>query len=287
MFPGMTDSAQHLRSAVKAFIERHELSPTRVGRLLFGNPSFVRVLLGGRMPRLDTADRLLDFIGLEPIGPPFRREVEAYLAVTRAKATAVSEAAVKNRAFIRRLRNGSSPHLKTVDRMRAWIRRNASTEEWRMIEAAVREERRNDRAEAGYAVPPASDENRREAKEAKPLYWSTRELAPMLRRSQRTAVFRVNALAGSERHGASSSIGRARYRAELVTDDAARLRERLETTTGERIAALEAIAPEGPERELPMPQTKASRGRRPSAGMRLHRHPYRQWHFLNDQTAFP
>ena len=186
MFPGMTDSAQHLRSAVKAFIERHELSPTRVGRLLFGNPSFVRVLLGGRMPRLDTADRLLDFIGLEPIGPPFRREVEAYLAVTRAKATAVSEAAVKNRAFIRRLRNGSSPHLKTVDRMRAWIRRNASAEEWRMIEAAVREEPRNDRAEGGDAVPPASDENRREAKEAKPLYWSTRELAPMLRRSQST-----------------------------------------------------------------------------------------------------
>ncbi len=42
-------------------------------------------------------------------------------------------------------------------------------------------------------------------------------------------------------------ISRARYRAELVTDDAARLRERLETTTGERIAALEAIVPNQPE----------------------------------------
>ena len=42
-------------------------------------------------------------------------------------------------------------------------------------------------------------------------------------------------------------ISRARHRAELVTDDAARLRERLETTTGERIAALEAIAPKEPE----------------------------------------
>ena len=41
-------------------------------------------------------------------------------------------------------------------------------------------------------------------------------------------------------------ISRARYRAELVTDDAARLRERLEATTGERIAALEAIAPAMP-----------------------------------------
>ena len=38
-------------------------------------------------------------------------------------------------------------------------------------------------------------------------------------------------------------ISRARYRAELVTDDAVRLRERLEATTGERIAALEAVVP--------------------------------------------
>ena len=47
-------------------------------------------------------------------------------------------------------------------------------------------------------------------------------------------------------------ISRARYRAELVTDDTLRLRERLEATTGERISALEAIAPgqrDVPEKE--------------------------------------
>ena len=44
-------------------------------------------------------------------------------------------------------------------------------------------------------------------------------------------------------------ISRARDRAELVTDDAERLRERLETATGERISALEGIAP--PPREAP------------------------------------
>ena len=38
-------------------------------------------------------------------------------------------------------------------------------------------------------------------------------------------------------------ISRARDRAELVTDDVVRLRERLEATTGERIAALEAVTP--------------------------------------------
>ena len=37
-------------------------------------------------------------------------------------------------------------------------------------------------------------------------------------------------------------ISRARYRAELVTDDAVQLREQLEATTGERISALEGIA---------------------------------------------
>ena len=42
-------------------------------------------------------------------------------------------------------------------------------------------------------------------------------------------------------------ISRARHNAELVTDDATALRERLETATGERVAALEAIG--GMERE--------------------------------------
>lgn len=186
MFPTMTDSAQHLRNAVKAFIERRKLSPSRVGRLLFGNPSFVRVLLGGRSPRVDTADRLLDFIGLEPIGPRFRREVDAYLAVTRAKATAVGEEAVKNRSFITRLQNGSSPHLKTVDRMRAWMKRNASAEQWRMIEAAAREEPRDEEAGGEDAAPAASEEKPAEAGEGKPPYWTVKELAKVLRMSRST-----------------------------------------------------------------------------------------------------
>ena len=38
-------------------------------------------------------------------------------------------------------------------------------------------------------------------------------------------------------------ISRARHRAELVTDDRDRLRERLEGATGDRIAALESVEP--------------------------------------------
>ena len=66
-------------------------------------------------------------------------------------------------------------------------------------------------------------------------------------------------------------ISRARDRAELVTDDAKVLRERLEAATGERIAALEAIAPEkapeaGPNmtRDLDREDSaRESRGRTP------------------------
>ncbi len=45
-------------------------------------------------------------------------------------------------------------------------------------------------------------------------------------------------------------ISRARYRAELVTDDAGALKEQLEAVTGERISALEGIGEAvKPERE--------------------------------------
>ena len=44
-------------------------------------------------------------------------------------------------------------------------------------------------------------------------------------------------------------ISRARARAEHVTDDKAALKEQLESVTGERIAALEAVEPERRARE--------------------------------------
>ena len=49
-------------------------------------------------------------------------------------------------------------------------------------------------------------------------------------------------------------ISRARHRAELVTDDAEALRERLEAATGERVSALEGI---GAETEKPAIQHEA------------------------------
>ena len=54
-------------------------------------------------------------------------------------------------------------------------------------------------------------------------------------------------------------ISRARDRAELVTDDAKALREQLEAVTGERISALEGIAPEhAKDRESNVPDSRGS-----------------------------
>ena len=62
-------------------------------------------------------------------------------------------------------------------------------------------------------------------------------------------------------------ISRARDRAELVTDDRSRLRERLETATGERIAAFEAVGPERtPGRDGGLDADKAPGIRGPESG---------------------
>ena len=182
----MSDSNQTLRDAVAAFMDRRGLSPSRLGRLIFGNPSFVGVLMRGGGVRLDTADRMLEFMGLDPIGPRFRLEVEAYLAVTGSKASLVGEEAIGNRSFVSRLRKGSSPHLSTVDRVRTWMARNASEEERRMMEVAVRDGLRSD-ADAdesdATAAPPAVPAG---AGGIDPRYMTTRELAEVLHMSRRT-----------------------------------------------------------------------------------------------------
>ena len=131
----MTGFQTSLRQAIEAFIQQRGMTRTRFGEAALGDPSFVTVFGRGRSPRLDTADRLLAFMGLEPIGPGFRREVDAFLAVTGAKPSELGREVSGNPSFVSWLRRGGSPRLATVDKARAWMERAASAEEVQAIRA--------------------------------------------------------------------------------------------------------------------------------------------------------
>ena len=131
----MTGFQTSLRQAIEAFIQQRGMSRTRFGEAALGDPSFVTVFRRGRSPRLDTADWLLAFMGLEPIGPGFRREVDAFLAVTGAKSSELGREASGNPSFVSWLRRGGSPRLATVGKACAWMERAASAEEVQAIRA--------------------------------------------------------------------------------------------------------------------------------------------------------
>ncbi len=68
-------------------------------------------------------------------------------------------------------------------------------------------------------------------------------------------------------------ISRARYRAELVTDDAERLKEHLEEATGERISALEGIGTPEPAPETPAKSSPRNTELTRDAGAAMDRSP--------------
>ena len=133
----MHDTAQDLRNTVRRFLKRTGISPSKLGRTAVNNPSFVGRFLNGSSPRLKTADRVLKAMSLEPIGPRFRREMKAYLTITGANRSAPGREVLKDTSFVRRVFKGRSPQLKTVDRVRDWMRQSTNVEEWRLIEVAA------------------------------------------------------------------------------------------------------------------------------------------------------
>ncbi|MDE0095709.1 MAG: hypothetical protein OXS40_04920, partial [Gammaproteobacteria bacterium] len=133
----MNDPTTFLLHVVEGFLEETGMAPARLGRESLGDPSFVHGLRRGRAPRLDTADRLLSFLGERPVGPDFRQEVEAFLRVTGIKPYVFGASAAGNPSFVQRLLEGSSPRLGTVGRVRAWMDRNCSVaERWEILALA-------------------------------------------------------------------------------------------------------------------------------------------------------
>ena len=154
MFPSMATLDTDIRQRVLDHLARDGVSARRFGEEALADSGFVASLKRGRRLRLDTADKVLAFMGEEPIGPAFRCEVEAFLGITRTKASVLGLEAVRNRSFVGRLRRGASPRLATVERVRSWM-------------AAQSGEAREIRAPAGRGVParPAGSKTRVSGKE--------------------------------------------------------------------------------------------------------------------------
>ena len=127
-----------LRRRVRSYRQREWLSARQFGEASVGDRGLIgRRLKRGRSVRLNTADRLLAFMGDPPFGPWFRHEVEAFIAVTGTKACWLGHHALGDPSFVTRLRRGASPRLATVDRVRAWMGAQARAAQRRAIHRAV------------------------------------------------------------------------------------------------------------------------------------------------------
>ena len=124
--------ARFLR-AVAAWCAHEGMSARAFGIAALGDPDFVAAFRRGRSPRLSTVDRVLAFMGEPPAGPAFRAEVEAFLAVTGIKRSVLGSGATGNRSFVAHLREGVSPTLATVGRIRTWMAACASAEELKEV----------------------------------------------------------------------------------------------------------------------------------------------------------
>ena len=129
---GETLDARFLR-AVEVFCEHRNQSGRAFGNAALGDPGFVSSLRHGRSPCVSTADPVLVFMGDSSLDPAFRGEVEAYLSVTGLKRSVLGARAVRNPSFVSELFGGMSPTLRTVHKVREWMKAHASAAEWRRI----------------------------------------------------------------------------------------------------------------------------------------------------------
>ena len=185
----MTTLDANLRQAVLDYLKHSGLSGLQFGQLALGNPGLVLSLDRRRSLSLETADRILRFMGEEPIGPMFRREVEAFLKVTGTGHANLRLKAAGDPAFLAKLRQGVSPRLSTVQRVRAWMREIASESERASIartlagsEEAAPALARNPaalRALVETAASPARDPARPSTPDD-PAFFTTRQAAAFL-----------------------------------------------------------------------------------------------------------
>ena len=118
--------------------EREGIDPSRLGRIVVGDPGFVRQCLAdGCDVQMDTADGVRVLIGEAPFRPQFCRELERFMALTGTKPWAMGWCSVRNASFVQRLQRGSSPNPSTVDRVRGWMHAQLRGGQPRTVFAAV------------------------------------------------------------------------------------------------------------------------------------------------------
>ena len=184
-----------LRHLIMVYRKRERMSARRFGHIALGDRGFTsHRLKNGSSVGLNTADRVLAFMGEPPFGPWFRCEVETFIAITGSKAHWLGHYALNDPSFVSRLRRGASPRLSTVDRVPAWMGANLRVAEQLAIRGAVA---RRDGSPVG-AKPQAhrtrlSGATGERTMNDHPEYLSTLEAASLLGVSARTLErFRVS-----------------------------------------------------------------------------------------------
>ena len=76
---------------------------------------------------------MLAAMDMAPAGAAFHAEVEAFLAVTGTKRSVLGRGATNNPSFVAHLEQGTSPTLRTVHKVRAWMAAHARPAEARAI----------------------------------------------------------------------------------------------------------------------------------------------------------
>ena len=103
------------------------------GAAATGDAELMPSIARGRSPTLATVDAMLARMEMAPAGPAFGAEVAAFLAVTGVKRSVLGREAANNPSWVAHLGQGTSPTLRTVGKVLAWMTAQASPAEARAI----------------------------------------------------------------------------------------------------------------------------------------------------------
>ena len=155
----VTDLMADMRGKVASYLARTGMPEEDFGKLALGRPDFVERLGVQRSMTLNTADRLLRFMGEAPIGPAFRREVEAFLDVTglRPARFGIDTAGVPD--FVDIIRTRGTVRLRRVDLVRAHMRRIADSSQRTVIAGMLQDGGQSSSVVAARPVPQRGSES--------------------------------------------------------------------------------------------------------------------------------